>query len=152
MSRQWGFSVGLKSVMTKFSLSRQGRLTWRRDTVFDVATGPGWLAVSRLNKRAHYMTSACATERAAHNDRAPVRAAAQQSAVCTRQTWSGALCYALFRVTVWNIVHGHYSWLTVQKKKKNPRNWGVTVPSNPKHRADHFHALTPMSCDASVHK
>ena len=24
----------------------------------------------------------------------------------------------------------------------------LNVPSNPKHRVDHFHALTPMSCDA----
>ena len=25
----------------------------------------------------------------------------------------------------------------------------LDVPSNPKHKVDHFHALTPMSCDAS---
>ena len=24
----------------------------------------------------------------------------------------------------------------------------LDVPSNPKHKVDHFHALTPMSCDA----
>ena len=24
----------------------------------------------------------------------------------------------------------------------------LDIPSNPKHRVDHFHALTPMSCDA----
>ena len=45
VSRQRHFSVELKSVATKFSLSRQGWLFGVATQSFGVATGPGWLGV-----------------------------------------------------------------------------------------------------------
>ena len=48
------------SVVIEFSLSRQGRLTWCCDTVFGVATGSGWLAMSLPSARA-IEHSACIT-------------------------------------------------------------------------------------------
>ena len=52
----------LKSVATKFSFSRQGRLTWRRDTVFGVATRPSWLTLLLPSyDRAGLAGNACTT-------------------------------------------------------------------------------------------
>ena len=74
MLRQRHFSVELKSVATKFSLSRPGWPFGVATQSFGVATGPGWLGVvaiesariarqsaQHVRQSAHRAHPACAT-------------------------------------------------------------------------------------------